>query len=224
MPAPAPSDARAAPSLQRPPATCSAEAQDHPTSRTATEDPEEREPRLRTRRISGESGGGIRRSRARTRIAAAACSAARPTKKAAAAAPTATSNDTAGMSSGPNGSCPTISFGATRWASHAASTKIPTANPIRPTLKRVNRATRRRSGISSAAKASPPVGLAALPATPSCPADRPEPTPTSSTNPILRPQESSPGKHRRSSCELLITSAGLRLGLVVLPAGSAEPV
>ena len=40
--------------------------------------------RLRSRRISRESGGGIRRSRARTRIDAAAFRAASPTKKVAA--------------------------------------------------------------------------------------------------------------------------------------------
>ena len=89
----------------------------------------------RARRISGESGGGIRRSRANTRIAAAACSAARPTKKAAAAAPTATSSDTPGTSSGPNGSCPTMSLGATRCATHPANTKTLTASANRPTAK-----------------------------------------------------------------------------------------
>ena len=40
---------------------------------------------------------------------------------------------------------------------------MPTANANRPTLKRLSRATRRRSGISLTANASPPVRLAALP-------------------------------------------------------------
>jgi hypothetical protein len=74
----------------------------------------------RARRISGESGGGIRRSRARTRIAAAACSAARATKNAAAMAPAATITETAGTTSGPSGSWPTMSSAPTSWAIHAA--------------------------------------------------------------------------------------------------------
>ena len=132
------------------------------------------------RAVAGSVGPGPS-----TRIAAAACSAARPTKKAARAAPTATSNDTTGILSGPNGSCPTISFGATRWASHAANTKTPTANANRPTLRRLSRATRRRSGISfSTAKRKPPSSLGGAAATPLCLASRPEPTCSSSTDAV----------------------------------------
>ena len=103
--------------------------------------------RLRSRRLSGERGGGIRRSRARTRIAAAACRAASPKKTAPAATTAASMRCRQGMLSlAPSGSWPTIFAGCARRAIHAATNSRTRVAPISATDNQLNRATRRPGG------------------------------------------------------------------------------
>jgi hypothetical protein len=100
----------------------------------------------RSLRISGDRGGGIRRSRANTRIAAAAWRAASPTNNAAAATPAASISDTDGTAFSARGSRPTISLGSARYATHTATKNRSTVRPIKATASQLNRATRFRSG------------------------------------------------------------------------------